>query len=47
MRFHYHIGSLAILHKSSANPAFVYVLYDECSEDMRGELTSAKYTTRN
>ena len=36
---------LLLLQKSLANPAFVYILYDECSADVRGELSSAKYTT--
>ena len=31
------------LHKSLVYPAFVYILYDECSEDMTGEYSSAKY----
>ena len=30
------------LHKSLVYPAFVYILYDECSEDMTGEYSSAK-----
>ena len=36
---------LLLLQKSLANPAFVYILYDEYSDDVRGELSSAKYTT--
>ena len=31
------------LHKPLVYPAFVYILYDECDEDMTGEYSSAKY----
>ena len=31
------------LYKSLVYPAFVYIFYDECSEDVTGEYSSAKY----
>ena len=31
------------LHKSLFYPPFVYILYDECSEDVPGEYSLAKY----
>ena len=31
------------LHKTVVYPPLVYILYDECSEDMTGECSSAKY----
>ena len=31
------------LHKPLVYPTFVYILYDECDEDMKGEYSSAKY----
>ena len=31
------------LHKPLVFPPFVSILYDECSEDMTGEYSSAKY----
>ena len=30
-----------------AYPTVVYILYDECSEEVRVEYSSAKYTMRN
>ena len=38
---------LLSLHKSLVYPTFMYILYDECSEDVRGECSSAKYKMRN
>ena len=35
------------LHKSLVYPTFVYILYDECSEDVTGEYSSAKYQWLN
>ena len=35
------------LHKSLVYSAFEYILYDECSEDMTSEYSSAKYQWRN
>ena len=35
------------LHKSLVYPAFVYILYNECSEDMSGEYSSAKNQWNN
>ena len=35
------------LYKSLVYPAFVYIFYDECSEDVTGEYSSAKYQWRN
>ena len=31
------------LHKSLVYPPFVYILYDECCEEMTGEYSSEKY----
>ena len=48
---HYHISLHLIyilsLHKSLVYPPFAYILYDEFSEDMIGEYSSAKYQWRN
>ena len=35
------------LHKSLVYPPFIYILYDECSEDVRGKYVTAKYSVRN
>ena len=35
---------LLSLHKLLLYLPFIYILYDECSEDVRGEYSSAKYT---
>ena len=35
------------LHKSLVYPPSVYILYDECSEDVTGEYSSVKYQWRN
>ena len=35
------------LQKSLVYPAFVHILYNECSEDMTGEYSSAKYLRSN
>ena len=49
---HYHIYALAYLlylfhfvslRKSLVYPPSVYILYDECSEDVSGEYNSVKY----
>ena len=48
---YYHISSYVLsylfhflsLYKSLVYPAFVYIFYDECSEDVTGEYSSAKY----
>ena len=42
MRFRYHISpyisaSLSVITKSLVYPPFIYILYDECSEDVTGE----------
>ena len=48
MRFHYHINSLIPASHTIITEVigyiypFIYILYDECSEDMRGE-----YAMRN
>ena len=49
MRLRYHISSLisASLAIILVYPLFTYILYDECSRDVRGEHASAKYTMRN
>ena len=52
MRFHYHMSSLifaslSILHKSVVYPRFIYILCDECSDEVRGEYSSVKYTMKN
>ena len=38
--------SFISLHKSLFYPPFVYILYGECSEDVTGEYSSAKYQWR-
>ena len=35
------------LHKSLVYPPFVYILYDECTDDVTGEYSPAKYQRRN
>ena len=42
-----HLHHLPSLHKSLFYPTFVYILYDKCCEDVRGESSSAKYKMRN
>ena len=38
---------LLLLYKSLVCPHFIYILYDECSDNVRGDYTSAKYTMGN
>ena len=42
-----HLFHFLSLHKSLVYSPFVYILYDECSEDVTGEYSSAKYQWRN
>ena len=42
-----HLINLLSLHKSLVYPPFVYILYDECSEDVTGEYSSVKCQWRN
>ena len=42
-----HLIHLLSLCKSVVYLPFIYVFYDECSEDVRWKYSSAKYTMRN
>ena len=41
-----HLLHFLSLHKSLVYPPFVYILYDECSEDVTGEYRFTKYQWR-
>ena len=52
MRFHYHINTLIyLLHLLSLGKSLVYsssdILYNDCSEDVRGKYSSGKYIMKN
>ena len=41
-----HLLDLLSLHESMDHPPFMYILHDECKEDVTEKYSSAKYTMR-
>ena len=41
-----HLLHLLSLHESMDHPHFIYILHDECKEDVTEKYSSAKYTMR-